>query len=74
MIFDGAGYDYMVVAVAPIGGQSYTETVDALGGDNERQVAAVAYHGPGFGTPRVGLGKKEVGGETGIDRSPEGMR
>ena len=67
LIFDGASYGYMVLAVAPIGGQSYTKTVDALGGDNERQVAATTYHVPGFGAPWVGFGDKEIGGKAGID-------
>ena len=67
LIFDGTGDGYMGIPVAPVVGQSYPESVDALGGNDERQIAPLTYHIPSFGAPFVGLGKEEIGGKTGID-------
>lgn len=62
-----AAHDHVLPAVAPIIGHRSGETVDPLGEKEEAAVAPPAYHLPGAGPPRIGIGEQEIGGEAGED-------
>lgn len=64
LVFDGASYAYVVVAVAPVGRQASVEAVDAFGEEKESAVAAQTYDVPYLAAPWVGLFYEKVGGET----------
>ena len=64
LVFHSTSYDDIVIALAPVVGYTFHETVDAFGEEKEPEVAPLPHHPPAFRSPFVGIFQKEVGGET----------
>ena len=65
LIFDGAADNNIVVAIAPVVGNTFHETVNSLSEKEKAEVATPLDHLPTLGPPLVGIFQKEIRGETG---------
>ena len=63
-----ASHDDIVVAVAPVGGYAFHETVDTFGEEVEPEVAPLPHHLPAFRPPFVRVFQQKVGSEAGEDQ------
>ena len=65
LIFDGAAYHNVVVALAPVRREALGETVDALCEKVEPAIGALPHHAPAVLPPWVGVLQQEIRRETG---------
>ena len=64
LVFHRTAYDDIVIALAPVVGHTFHETVDAFCEEKEPEVASLPHHPPAFRSPFVGIFQEKVGGET----------
>ena len=67
LIFHRASHNDIVIALAPVVGHTFHETVDALGEEKETEVAPLLHHPPTFRSPFVRVFQEDIGGETSED-------
>ena len=70
LILHRAPYDDIVIAVAPVVGHAFQETVDAFGEKVELEVAPPPDHFPAFRPPGIGIFQQEIGCKTGEHQLP----
>ena len=69
LIFTGRANSHVLIAFAPVVGQTHLKAMDALGDDDKVKVAALADEAPRVLAPFVRFLNKEVGGHTGVDNA-----
>ena len=67
LVLHRAAYLHIVIAVTPVIGHAFHETVNAFGEEIKQEVSPPLHHQPALLTPLVGIGEQEVGSETGED-------
>ena len=67
LVLDRASHDDILVAVAPVIGHTFHETIDAFSEKEEPEIASPLHHLPTIRSPRVRIFQQEIGGEAGKD-------
>ena len=63
LILNGTSHEHIIISVTPVIGNTFHETVYALGEEVEPQVLPYLHHLPAFRSPRISIFQKEIGGE-----------
>ena len=67
LVFHCASHNNIVIALTPVVGHTFHETVDAFGEKEKPEVASLLHHPPTFRSPLVRIFQEEIGGETSED-------
>ena len=67
LVFHCASHNDIVIALAPVVGHTFHETVDAFGKKEKPEVAPLLHHPPAIGSPLVRVFQEEIGSETSED-------
>ena len=67
LVFHRTSHNDIVVAIAPVVGHTFHETVDTFGEEKEPEVTPLLHHAPAFRPPLVRVFQEEIGGKAGED-------
>ena len=63
LILYGTSHEHIIIAISPVFGSTFHETVYTIGEEIEQQVFSNLHHLPALGSPRISIFQKEIRSE-----------